>query len=389
MRQVFAFSILFLLAGCKSVSVPHDLSRSASLSRVSESFSNLLPLTLDPAQFAKSENQTTIHQELDHLAHFSHDPDVLKSEPAKNPNVEYVKKRFKNDVMEADRQLKGGNRAYARFLARKAMNACMSCHALGADSPFHFTASGSAFEHLNALERTNYLITIHRDDQALAEYKKAMSDSDVTNQPYTLLENVTLRTLAVAVRTKRDPKLALEIVDRLIDSKWAPVFLQLSAGKWRNSILEWQAGKRQSRDLSEAARLVSIGWKKQTQSPMSRGGLIEYLRASSILQEILHDDLLPNVSYAEALYNSGLVSESLKDIESPNTAQFYYEACVRRAPHSEISKNCYLRLENIEMLNFSQFETGALPEEVRSHLSVLKEMAQTGQKSWRDWDDHR
>jgi len=97
-----------------------------------------------------------------------------------------------------------------------------------------------------------------------------MNSPDVALQPYASLESATLRALAVAIRVKRDPQLADSIVTRIMYSKWAPVYLQLSASKWKSAIHDWQNSKKVAHTLEDAKMLISRAWNNQMESPLSR-----------------------------------------------------------------------------------------------------------------------
>lgn len=380
---------LFSIAGCKSSSGAKDPDPSVvwagRMQQIAESFATLLPITMDPIQFNDPKNQDTIDNELTRLASFAHDVGEMKKKPSDDPSFEFVGKEFSGEMVEAKRQLKVGNRSYARYLIRNASNYCVSCHTQTDRGP-HFLAKpmGSYFKNLNSLDKANYLIAIWSFDDGLAEYEKAMNSPDVALLPYTSLESATLRALAVAVRVKKDPQLADALVTRIMYSKWAPVYLQLSASKWKAAIQEWQNSKKIPRTLDDAKALISKAWTKQMESPLSRAGLIESLRASSLLHEMLTQKK-PGKAYAETLYYTGLNAETLKDLDPLLLNQAYYEACIRHLPHSETAKNCYLRLEGAQIGEYSAFDSMPMPLKVRENLSALRKLAEPAEGSWMEW----
>lgn len=386
-------SILILLpilafTACKSSTPPADHDNAGfrgRMQQIAESFTTLLPMAMDPVQFNDPANQDLIDNELTRLATFAHDVGDMSQKPSDDPSLAFVGKQFSADMVEAKRQLKTGNRGYARFIIRGASNYCISCHTQTDRGP-HFLAkpTGSYFKKLNSLDKANFLIAVWSFDSGLAEYEKAMGSPDVAMQPYATLENATLRALAVAVRVKKDPALADSIVTRIMDSKWAPVHLQLSAAKWKTSIQEWRAAKRPSRTLNDAKALMSRAWTKQLESPLAKAGMIESLRASTILHELLAAKK-PGKAYAETLYYAGLNAESLRELDPFLLNEVYYESCIRQLPHSEISKNCYLRLEGAQVADYSGFDSQPMPERVRENLANLRKLAEPTQGSWKEW----
>jgi len=350
--------------------------------QMSESLTNLLPLISDPIQFSKPDNQAEIEQNVSRLAQFSHAIRDMKEKPAADPALEYVAKEFNAEMLEAQRQLRLGNRSYSRFLLRNATNYCVSCHSQTNRGPQFSLSTHPALGRMNALERANYLFAVRAFDQGLKEFEAAMLSPDVALLPYASVEEATLKALAVAVRVKQDPALASQIVERILHSQWAPVYLQLSAVTWKSSIEDWRRHAK-GKALNDARSLLSKGWRSQVEMPLSRAGLIEFLRASVILHDLL-DLKKPGKSYAEILYSAGLASEALKELDLYNLSGFYYESCIRQSPHTLTSRNCYVRLETVELSNYAGFDSVGLPVRVRDHLEQLKQLALPNGKKWVD-----
>jgi len=376
-RAFWLLSVFAVLTGCKTTAptisaIP--LAPSDEMRQMGESFATLLPITLDPLHFNDPKNQGLIDQEVTRLSHFAHAVHAQSS--SGDPSFEFISQKFAQEMSEAKHQLQTGNHSYARFLIRGASNYCISCHTQTDRGP-HFLERPEAdyFSKLNALDRANYLIAIWNFDGGLKEYEKAMSSPDAAMLPYASLESATLKALAVAVRVKKDPALAEAIVTRIMYSKWAPVYLQLTANKWKKSIQEWKNTHRPARTLDDAKELITKAWNAQMESPLSRSGLIESLRASSILHELLAQKK-PGKAYAEALYYAGLNAESLKDLDPFLLNEAYFEACVKHFPHSEIAKNCYLRLEGAQIADYSAFDGMPMPQTVRENLASLRKLVE-------------
>lgn len=384
--------VLVALMGCKSsdkkVEADNGATWTGTMQNMADSLGNLLSLSLDPVAFNSAENQQLIDTELNRLAQFSHDVAAMKKKPSDDPSMPVVARQFSAEMQEARRQLQLGNRSFARMMIKNTTGYCVSCHSQTDRGPqFHFTGS-SALAKLNALDRANFLFAVRRFDEGLVEFKKAMDTPDLALYPFSVLENVTIKALAVSVRVKQDPMLAESIINFMVQSKWAPVYLQISAMKWRGSIQEWQKSKGKAKTLADAKALVAKAWKKQMESPLARAGLIEYLRASALLHQLL-SDRKAGKTYAETLYYAGLTSEALKDLDASDLSESYYEACIRHLPQSETARNCYLRLEGLSIANYSQFDSAPMPADMRQHLDELKKLAEPKENTWREWGDHR
>lgn len=383
---LLAISVFF--AACKSADKSAE-SRTektwtAGMQRLSASLANLLPLAHDPLQFNDPSNREIINQEVSRLAQFSHDLIPNSDKKLGDPAIDYVASRFSADMQEAKRQLSIGNPTYSRYIIRNATNYCISCHTQSDRGPkFQMMESENFTSKLGPLDRTNYLIAIRRFDEAVSEFEKAMNSPDVALQPFPSLESVTLKILAVAVRVKKDPKMAERIVNRMVQSKWAPVYLQMSGTKWRDSIQEWSRAPKKMLSLMDAKKLISLAGKRQMESPMSRAGLIEYLQASAALHDLL-DKTKPGKEYADALYYAGIASEALKELDLLDTSERYFEACIRHLPQTPQARNCYIRLEAMQIASYSETESGRLPQAVRDNLDALKKLAETKGQPWLD-----
>ncbi len=390
---VQAFLTILALANCQTT--PNDASNptdpastwKVDMHHLSESLSTLLPLSLDPLAFNDPNNQPQIEREVARLTKFSHAIGQMKTKPSEDPALQFVANEFSAEMSEAQRQMRMGNRAYARLLIRNATNYCVSCHTQMARGPeFNFKA-GPYFAKLGALDQANYLFAVRSFDEGLKQFDRAMSSPDVALQPYASLESTTLKALAVAVRVRQDPRLADEIVTRITQSKWAPVYLQISALKWKSSIEEWAKDLKRKR-AEDPRALLAKAWKKQTETPLSRAGLIEFLRASARLHELLAEKKTGKV-YAETLYQAGLTSEALRELDLYSLSEYYYESCIRSLPQSETARTCYVRLENEMMASYSSFDSGPLPASMRDRLENLKKLAESQDGGWTNWGKAR
>ncbi len=387
MKSILLIASVLIISSCKSADTKTAVGKeawTANMHQLSQSVANLIPLAHDPLQFNDPNNREIIHQEVGRLAKFSHDLGTTNTQGIADPAMEYVASRFSADMQEARRQLSIGNPTYSRYIIRNATNYCISCHTQSDRGPKFLGMEADPFyQKLNSLDRTNYLIAVRRFDEAVLEFEKAMNSPDVALWPFPSLESVTLKILAVAVRVKKDPKMAERIITRMVQSKWAPVYLQMSGIKWREGIDEWSRAKTKPKTLGDAKKLISAAVKKQAESPMSRAGLIEYLQASGVLHDLLNDKK-PGKDYAETLYYAGIASESLRELDLLDTSERYFETCIRHLPHSPQARNCYIRLESAQIAGYSESESGRLPPSVRANLDALKKLAETKGQPWLD-----
>jgi len=357
---------------------------------LSQALSRLLPLTASPRSFNDIKNDSEISKDIKQLASMAHAVDKMKVKPSDDPSLNFMAERFSENMNEAVQQLEQGNRRYSRFLVRQTMSYCISCHTRTDLGRENLRLSASAdLSGLSSFERADFYIAVRDYDKALNEFDKLINSPDAQIESPQTLEVAAEKALAVAVRVKKDSALAKELVARIIDAKWAPVYLRLNALAWKGSIEDWEKSL-PKKELSATAQLrlakdlLSRGWKKTSQSPQSQAGLIYFLRASTELHDLLSRGP-SDANYADALYYAGLAAESLRDINLWTLHEAYYESCIRNKPYSQVAKRCYLRLEALQLSAYSTYEGTFVPAHVRDRLRELRSMADKGDGKFLDW----
>jgi len=392
-------AILFVLAACSPTAVkptPDDRAQwQARMLRLSQSLSAILPLVISKKEYDNPKNYRVIEREVKDLAKLAHDVKGTKAKPDGDPGMEFVSKKFSEDMAEAVKQLNVGNRTYARHLVRNTVNYCISCHTQ-TDRGRQDIGLNFAFADLKSftpIERAQYHMAIREFDKGLQDFDEAVNVPQF-NEDFQTLELTAERALAVAIRVKRDPNLANEIVSRILDSKWAPVYLRLNAREWKSSITAWEKSdlKKKSlkkaqnskQNLEEAKRLLSAAWKQTASSTRNRAGLVDFLRASTLLHDLFSANDAASV-YGEALYYAGLAAESLREINLWTLHEAYYEACIRHQPYTDLAKKCYLRFEALQLSAYAAYDGSFVPAGVRDHLSELKSLAEKQEGDFLDW----
>ena len=358
---------------------------------LSNSLSKLMPLTSSPRAFNDPKNRDAIDREIKVLREIAHKVDRTEIKPTNDPGLSYMAERFATNIDEVVHQLEINNRLLARRLLQQNTAHCINCHTS--------TDAGRSNLQLSALANLNGLTGLEQADFFIAvrDYDKALNKFDqVVNSPDALILNphdmeaAAEKALAIAVRVKRDPALANEIVSRIIDAKWAPMYLRLNATMWKKNIEDWKREQNNKQltnkeQFALAKRIMSQGWKVNASSPLSQAGLIHFLRASTILSNLLGQSPdQPN--YAEFLYYAGLAAESLRNINLWTLQDGYYEECIRSSPKTNIAKKCYLRYEALQFSSYATEEATMLPRDVSERLRELKNLSLDPQGRGHDWE---
>jgi hypothetical protein len=107
---------------------------------------------------------------------------------------------------------------------------------------------------------------------------------------------------------------------------------------------------------------------------MDRAGDVLYLRASSVL----HDQLShfpQGPKSAEAFFLLGICYEILRDFDLWTLGDTYFEACIHRAPHTELAESCYRKLEESTLAGYTGSAGTQVPLDVEKKLTRLREEA--------------
>jgi len=143
---------------------------------------------------------------------------------------------------------------------------------------------------------------------------------------------------------------------------------------WRQSAKEWSEEKNTpSMSVKEkytlAKRLMAEGDAIASKNP--GGELIQYLRASAILHDLL-GKAQANQQSQEMLWLAGQSAEHLSELNLWTMQDVYYEACVRKNQDKNLSRSCYSAHENSLVSSYGAASRAGLPEFAKQHLDEVK-----------------
>lgn len=340
-------------------------------------------------RFNAPENRKKIEKNAETLAKLAHQLAPMQSSkksPDSDPSLGIIATLFADEADHAAKTLAWGHREYARNLLKAAAGYCIACHTRNATGPKFSLANLSSDERvskMSAFDKANYLAATRQFDAALAEYKKIIEDKNAAAEQPFLWEKALRSALAVEIRVNKNPQAALAIVDQVKATPNAPFFVREQAAQWRKSLTEWknEPGRRARTEeglFSETMRLIAAA-KKTQKYPADRSADVYYLRASSAAHDLL--SFAPEGRRApEALYFAGLCYEVLQGLNLWDVHEFYYLACIKKAPHTEIAQRCYRNYEESVYASYTGSSGMNLPADVQSKLKDLRQTANPLQK---------
>jgi tetratricopeptide (TPR) repeat protein len=372
--QIIIIFIALNLVGAK----PPEPDWSKRMDELRSLLSEMLPNLISDQEFNSPKNFKTIEAEAKKLAELAHGMPEGKL-PDADPSVNLIAGLFKNEITNAYGHLINGRREYARSVLKSVPRYCIACHTRSSSSLDLSSLQQVVPQILDtSLERAEFFDATWQFDRALNEFEKILNDPEVVKDHQLDWQRAAYYAIATSVRVKRDPDRALAVVNLIIKGDEVPQFMKRDAHQWQESLMQWKnettGNFSSSSDLmNEADRLISLATNLQ-KYPTDRSGDIFYLRASSYLHDFL-TQYPKSPGTAKALLMLGTCYEMLQAPELWFVHELYYEACIRKAPNTEIAQTCYTRYEQSIFFGYSGSSGLSLPYDVKKTLKELKKLS--------------
>lgn len=383
MKKIFCIIVLFSIACATTEQKPQPLNRvewQLRMREISVAFAKLIRLS-----HSRSPETTTFEKETKELARIAQEINShgqnLKFD--KDPVLKFVARDFSSDMQSAYLSAKSGNVGVAKSIIRSTSNYCISCHTRN-DQGIQNTAGFLAVDvgDLKGIEKADYFAAVRQFLPALDAYDQILTSPHFSETNTKEWTTGMKKSLAIAVRVERSPSRTLELISRVFDAKSVPLSFREAALNWRRATKEWRDTEKKETSMNnvekikEARLLVRKGQLSIQDAWNREAGLIYFLRASSLLNDILIKQNGAS-DYSEALYLSGLSAEALRDVNLWTFDEIYYESCIRSKPHSENSKKCFARYEALQFLGEAYYvneNTTIEPAQI-TKLKQLRELA--------------
>ena len=357
-------------------SVGTSSSWQAKMKALSQTMQELLPeLTAKKPDIGKIKREAKNLSVLAHSIHQSTSKNQA-SLPDRDPSVDIFSSMFEKETKRALESIEGGHVEYSRQVLRGVTGYCIACHTRNAQGP-RFLRGGltKRAASMEPIERAELFAATRQFDAALDEYKKLISDGNYAKDHPMDWERGLREAVAISVRVKKDPALSMEFINRVKGLPNVPEFVSQYVSIWKISTREWRNEPAPVAITDEglnllAAKLLSDARALQ-KYPVDHSGDILYLRASAVAHDLL--SRAPNGPLASrALLMEGMAYEVLNNPLVWPVHEMYYEACVRKSPHTEIAQECYDRFESSVFFGYSGSGGTFIPPDIESTLEELK-----------------
>jgi hypothetical protein len=172
----------------------------------------------------------------------------------------------------------------------------------------------------------------------------------------------------------------LKVVEQVLSKADAPYSLRQQARQWKKSLEDWSKSessrsgeghlKTEEGYYAEALKLFAEA-KQMQQYPADRNADVLYLRATSLLHQMLAA-FPQGKRVPEGLLLLGTSYDVLRGLQIPELHEALYVSCVHKAPHSQIAEKCYQQFEESVIFGYTGSGGFSLPPEVEKQLRDLR-----------------
>lgn len=344
------------------------------MQKLETTLSNLLPLVLSEKNFTNQKNKTKISENINTLVKLAHGlakpMEAKELPPDSDPSLFLLLGTFEGDIRDAASSFQKGRLDYSRHLLKNVTAYCVTCHTRTNQGGEKFSAPKMPAD-LTAFEMAEYLTATRQFDPAVLQYEKIIKeDKEEAARLQTALQNA----LAITVRFKKDPAKTLALIETALKTKNLTDEVKQNIGFWKQSVLDWKKEPKNPVDIkAKIDQLLEKGKELQANGSYY-AGLVEFLRVSSLAHSLLSQVSKPEET-ARALFQAGLAHFLLEERPVYFMPEMYFEACIKKAPHTSVATECYQVLEQSMEKTYSGSAGVVLPDDVKKQLQDLKKLS--------------
>jgi hypothetical protein len=340
-----------------------------------------------PELVSSQGNPEAIEKGAKALSELSHDLKAGQGKqklvpPADNdPTIGFLADQFSEQTGRAYKAIKQGQVAYGKDLLRSVTSYCIACHSRHDNGPaFAAVPTTEKANRLSKEEKAALYVALRQFDKGLAEYRQLVADPELLKKRPFDWERYLRQAIAIAVRVKKDPQLASELISAALQSPDLAVFQTTQLKQWQKAVEAWKKEppikvNTEAGHTLEMRRLFREAIAGQQLMLDNHSTEIQFLRASAAAHEVLRVARDPKTK-AEAFMVAGKSYESLINPLFWPMHEFFYEACVRQLPHSEIAQQCYSSYVKSVYFGYTGSAGTYIPEDVQQLLGRLGALAE-------------
>lgn len=341
--------------------------------------SDFLPLVLSKSAFEDPKNAKEIESLMYRMQDLSQKMVTSTKKFADNdPSIPFIAERFDHDIGMAIDMWKSGDRVVPRRLMRNVTDYCISCHTRTSKG-LHLSdvIQSQRFNAMPALSKAEYLAATRQFQEALKQYEYVLVDKPLAKSDPEAWDSAVRKMLSISVRVEKDPSLTTELLSRIQESPDSiPPSMRGDIAMWRQSAKAWTTERRPASMTDKerfelAKRLIQEG--ESISAKVPGGALIEYMRASAIMHDLL-GRAHGGEQYQEMMWVAGQAAEYLRDLNAWTLQDTYYEGCIRKGKDKTLSNKCLAALEKSMFQSYGAASRAGLPPFAKKQLDDLSKM---------------
>ena len=353
----------------------------ARMDKIFAALVQVLPRSLNGAEYEKAANREAIQSQLKTLAD---EASGLEAHAAGGDKTfAFLAGSLARDARDIQRWYSRGSYGESRYLLHNFTENCVACHSR-LPAAKTFPAAEAFFKdvkiaNLPLVERAQLQMATRQFDAALQTYEDLFSSASSRVSEIIMMDGF-LDYLKVSIRVKQDLTRPVPVLEKMLKRPDLPQFASIQIRQWIDSLKKLSRRKDKAGTELVAARKIIGDAQRSSEFRMDRGKMVDYIYASKLLNEYIQrkdgaapaTQGKPQPELAEAYYLLGITEAMTGRSYWLSQTEFYLETAVRYAPRSKYAEKAYALLEEQVMVEFSGSGGTNIPDDMQKTLDDLR-----------------
>jgi len=288
----------------------------------------------------------------------------------------FIAKSMSRDIKDIYKWYDRGATSEARYMLHQVSENCVSCH-MKLPDPGHAPRMDHFFKNvavgkLSPAEKAQLEVALRQFDNAMITWEDMFK---TWPRPSELFAMDTLpEYLKVAIRVKSEPRRALITLDTLSKRTDLPTFMSREVDAWKESLKKYSSEvNKKGSELVRAEKIIKNA-RTTMEYPMDRSPLVDYIVASSLLNQYMQAKSISPENMAKGYYLLGITESLIGRTTWLTQTDYYLEASVRAAPKSKVASKALDALEQQILMEYSGSGGTNIPDDIQSNLDELRNL---------------
>ena len=374
-QKLVLFISSLLLIACVSQNEKKPEAWPSKMQEVSSSLEKLIPIIYTDSKFYDAKNKSANLKAIQKFQQAAHQVPESSAEKilGKDPIVTMQLEGLKKNLSSAVKSFESDNLKYSQYMLKSSISFCFRCHSRQHMGPevHKFKKYNWSQLKMSPIESSELLIATRQYQEAKAILEKFIFNSGAKSTNF-IMEEAIKHYFTIVLRAQNSPQEGMRFLTRLTKKKIAVPMVKDNYKVWRKSLAAWSMGTN-PKSLKKVARLVeaeplvfpaTLDWR-----------FIDLLYASTRLHAMTRASV-GSKKLSKIYLQLGVVYDRLGDVGFWELPEAYFEACIRKTPHSEVAQQCYRFLERNVVLGFTGSAGTFLPNDEVVRLQELKKLSE-------------